>query len=430
MNRQGTLFKMNIKLLLRKKMLLFFLLAAPLLSAFVLNLKFEIEIAGYGEENLRDHIIEMEESDHAVYMGDNTAFIIKVYDASKTELSEYVLGQLTKSGMFSVCRLDAGMRTKEEIEEAVKKDAFDDRAGAILYLKEDFDTCILEENYEGAMEIFDVSDDERKELFLEELQYVFVGIRRAKEISVQMGNDGAENITTILESMEEQMPEKRIITVDGKDKVALTGEQSTQKSQIGWAMAIITLGFLFCGVFVAHTVIEEQNNRVYTRILLTKMDEKGYLLSKFLVTIVIAVLQTAVLGIFIFAVKSMDFGIPKISFLLLIFCLGLIFSTLAFLLGILLGDVMSANYAVFTVWSVSALLAGLYFPMDGTSQTIKTLSALMPQNWFMKVTELLLTGDKGAYSMLLYITVAYLVVIVSVGAVGLKVNGGEPAAIA
>ena len=83
---------------------------------------------------------------------------------------------------------------------------------------------------------------------------------------------------------------------------------------------------------------------------------------------------------------------------------------------------MSANYAVFTLWSISALLAGLYFPLDSTSTVLKSISYLMPQRWFMKAAELLLVGDKSAYSMILYITVAYLILIVSIGGIGLKIK--------
>ena len=159
--------------------------------------------------------------------------------------------------------------------------------------------------------------------------------------------------------------------------------------------------------------------------MLTKIGAKTYFFSKFVVVVLICFLQTLVLAMGLFAGKNMDFGIPKLDFLLVIFLLGLIFSTLSFLVGILLGDVMNSNYAVFAIWSISALLAGLYFPLDDTSLTLKTLSYLMPQRWFMNVSKMLLTGDKGAYSVLLYVTVAYLIVIISVGSVGLKMQKTE-----
>ena len=43
----------------------------------------------------------------------------------------------------------------------------------------------------------------------------------------------------------------------------------------------------------------------------------------------------------------------------------------------------------------------------------------------MDASELLLVGDKSAYSMVLCVTVAYLCVIISVGGAGLKIKRYE-----
>ena len=136
-------------------------------------------------------------------------------------------------------------------------------------------------------------------------------------------------------------------------------------------------------------------------------------------------MQTLVLAVCLSVIPGLDVGMSTPSFLVIIFLLGLIFSTLSLLLGVILGDVMSSNYAAFAIWSISALLAGLYFPLDDTTKALKTLSYLMPQRWFMDASELLLVGDKSAYSMILCVTVAYLIVIVSVGGVGLKIKKCE-----
>ena len=86
---------------------------------------------------------------------------------------------------------------------------------------------------------------------------------------------------------------------------------------------------------------------------------------------------------------------------------------------------MGANYAAFAIWIVSALLAGLYFPIEGSSKVIKAMSYLMPQRWFLKGTEMLLVGDTSAYAMIGCITIAYLVIILCIGAVGLKMKESE-----
>ncbi|MBP3489564.1 MAG: ABC transporter permease [Roseburia sp.] len=415
-----TLLKMNIRLLLRNKGFLFFLCITPIVSTVILGLKTGDSV--YFEEEARSRILELENvTERAVYAGDTTAFLVKVYDASGTGLSEYVLEELTASGMYSVCRADAGGMTEEAVTEQAKKDAFDDRAGVLLYLKPDFDRGVLEGNLEEALLTYTVAEDERLELLEEELTEE---LSQLHSLSASTGMD-AEEITEFLKEMEEQLPKKEVVSLSGKKDIALTAEQTACRDRIGYAFAIITLGFLFCGVCVAHTVIEEQENKVYTRIMLSGIGRKTYLGAKLVMALMISVLQTVILGICLFVAGNTDFGMNQFAFLLLIFLLGLIFSTASLGMGILLGDVMSSNYAVFALWSISALLAGLYFPLDSTSAVLKSISYLMPQKWFLRAAELLFVGDKSVYSMVICITVAYLIVILSVSGVGLKIRRAD-----
>ena len=115
----------------------------------------------------------------------------------------------------------------------------------------------------------------------------------------------------------------------------------------------------------------------------------------------------------------------RISFLVIIFLLGVIFSSISLLLGILLGNVMSANVAAFTLWSMSSLLAGLYFPLDSTTKAVKTLSYMMPQKWFMDATELLMVKDNSVYFMIICVTIAYMIITLSLGSVGIKYKNYE-----
>lgn len=415
-----SLVKMSLKLLLRNKGFLFFLLVTPALSALILSIKMDHTV--YGDST--DKAVVLELNDHtekAVYVGDTSACIIKVYDASKSELSDFVLNQIAANGMFSVCRADVRGMSEENALADAKKDAYDDRVGMILYLKEDFDKAILEGKWEDGVQLYVVSEDERKELFITEFTDL---LARIKKVQALVGDDIIVMLET-LTKIQDNLPEKKVVSFVGKEEVALTKEQVNQRTQIGYAFAFITLGFLFCGVCVAHSVIEEQNNKVFTRVMLTKLSRRDYFISKFVVAFVISVMQTLVLAVCLSVISGLDVGMSTPSFLVIIFLLGLIFSTLSLLLGVILGDVMSSNYAAFAIWSISALLAGLYFPLDDTTKALKTLSYLMPQRWFMDASELLLVGDKSAYSMILCVTVAYLIVIVSVGGVGLKIKKCE-----
>lgn len=414
------LVKMSLKLLLRNKGFLFFLIVTPILSTVILSIKMDHTV--YSDNSDKELVMELSDyAEKAVYVGDTSACIIKVYDASNSELSEYVLNQMAGTGLFSVCRADVSGLTEEEIDAAAKRDAFDDRAGMLLYLKDDFDGAVLSGNWEQGIKLYAVSEDERQEIFVTELTEL---LGRIKQVQTIVGDD----VTVMLEMLteiEDELPKKEVVNFAGKEAIELTEKQINQKTQIGYAFAIITLGFLFCGVCVAHSVIEEQNNKVFTRVLLTKLSGRDYFISKFAVAIVISLMQTIVLAVCLSFIPGLDVGMSMISFLFIIFLLGLIFGTLSLLIGVILGDVMSSNYAVFAIWSISALLAGLYFPLDDTTKALKTLSYLMPQRWFMDASELLLVGNKSAYSVVLCVTVAYLIVIISVGGVGLKIKRYE-----
>lgn len=415
-----SLVKMGLKLLFRNKGFMFFLLATPILSVFILGVKMEHTI--YLDESDKKEVLELKDyTKKAVYKGDTSACIIKVYDASNSELSEYVLGQMAASGMFSVCRADVSKLTEEEVEKVAKKDAFDDRAGLLLYLKEDFDEAVLEGAWEQGIKLYAVSEDARQKFFITEFTDL---LARVKQIQTAADNDIASILKT-LTGIQEHLPQKKVVSLAGRNEIVLTEKQVNQRAQIGYAFAFITLGFLFCGVCVAHSVIEEQNNKVFTRVMLTKIKSREYFISKFVLVLVISVVQTLILAVCLTLIPQLDVGIGILSFLMVIFLLGLIFSTLSLLLGVVLGDVMSSNYAVFAIWSISALLAGLYFPLNDTTEALKAISYLMPQRWFMDASERLLTGDKSAYSMLLCVTAAYLIAILSVGGVGLKIKKYE-----
>lgn len=415
------LLKINGKLLLRNKGFLFFLLITPIVSVIIMNL--HVNLSFYEEEQKEREIQELSGEDKVVYLNNWSDYAVKVYDGAGTELSEYVLEKMADSGMFSIYRMDAGDMTEAEVQKQAEQDAMNDRMGTILYVKTDFDENVMKGNWEEAFLFYQVSEDERWELWEDSFSGELSAIYQAAQ-----GTGGSKaQVLTVLQGIRENLPEQEIISLEGKDSVTLSAEQSSKKGLAGYAYAIITLGFLFCGVCIAYTVIEERENKVYTRIMLSKVGRYEYLLSKLVMSVLISVLQTMVMAVCMFVAGNTDFGISKPDFLLFIFLLGLMFSLLSMCVGILIGDVMGANYAVFAVWSISALLAGLYFPIDTASGAIKAISYLMPQRWFLKGTEMLMVGDKSAYSMVACVTCAYLIVILSVGVVGLKLKESDGA---
>ena len=90
-----TILKTTLKLLFRNKGFWFFLIVTPMLSIIMLNVKVADStyfLAGHDD----DSIMELENTDEKVayYNNGNGMLIIKVYDASGSDLSEYFLKSL------------------------------------------------------------------------------------------------------------------------------------------------------------------------------------------------------------------------------------------------------------------------------------------------------------------------------------------------
>ena len=416
----GTIIRSTMRLLFRNKGFWFFILITPLLSTLVLS----THTSSLSTYELTDDtkIIELEqESKKVAYHGGKGKYVVKVYDASESYLSEYMLNKITQSGIVLVCRAKTPQMTKAEADKRVKIDGFEDRMGSVIYLSKDFDEKILSGDIKNALVVYDLSDDERDEILSNEIKLAFSQIHMA---AAQTSGDTA-SILSLLSKMDESIPSKTVKTISKKDSVDLTNEQEDQKVMLGYAFAFLTLGYVFGGIFIAHTVIRERQDMVLTRLRLTNLSDARYFSGKLISGGIVSFMMTVIMGGCTFILDSERFGISRLSFIIMIFLLGLIFCTISLMIGILLGNAMSANIAAFTLWSMSSMLAGLYFPLDSTTDAVKTLSYMMPQRWFMNGTEKMLVGDNKVFLLLLGVTVSYLIIALGIGSIGIKYRNNE-----
>ena len=412
------IIKTTCKILFRNPGFWFFLLITPILSTVVLRLQ-QKNLGAYEVTN--DHeIVELDKAEGKVaYYGGKGKFVVKVYDAAQTELSEYLLDKLTASGAFLVCRVKAPQMTKADADARTEIDGYDDRMGAALYLGKTFDEEAVAGDLQDGMVVYLLSEDERKELFDNELHMIIGQIRTASDTV------GSERAVGYLREMGKKLPEMKVVSFAGVNSRNLTNEQLDQKALMGYAFAILTMGFVFGGIFVAHTVISEQKDMVLTRIRLSNITPREYYTAKFLCGGIVSAMLTAVMGVCTLMISTDKLGMGRASFLAMFFLLGLIFSSISLLLGILLGNIFSANVAAFTLWSMSSLLSGLYFPLDSTTRAVKTISYMMPQKWFMDATEMLMVRDNKVYFMLFCVTIAYMIITFSLGSVGIRFRNSD-----
>ena len=267
-----TLVKSSIKLLIRTKIIWLFIVLMPILSTVIL--KSNTTYIAYMDEVKR--LIELDDADEKVaYNGEKGDYVVKVYDASNSEMSNYLLDRLANSGMFILCRVDL---SKEEVtDDFMKKhidfDGHEDRMGAALYIPADFDKNVMVGECSEALTLYELSDDARTEAFINEINLQLSRMHTATNYILEAYSEAdseAEEIVEILKNADERSPEKEIVSVSGSNARHLTEEQTNQKAQMGYAFAFLTLGFVFAGFFVANGAIKEQKNGVFTRVFLSR----------------------------------------------------------------------------------------------------------------------------------------------------------------
>ncbi|MBO4883345.1 MAG: ABC transporter permease, partial [Lachnospiraceae bacterium] len=238
-----------------------------------------------------------------------------------------------------------------------------------------------------------------------------------------MGN--GEDVIRNLDALHDLLPAKETVMTDAKGGRTLTDRQLDQKALTGYAFAFLTLGFVFGGALIAYSVIRERKDMVLTRVKLTLLTDSQYFAAKFLCGGIVSFIYAVVTSLITLTIDQDKLGMSRIGFFSMIFLLGLIFCSISLMIGILFDDVMSASVSAFILWTLSSLLSGLYFSLDAAGEAIKTMSYLMPSKWFLDATELMMLGDNKVYFMILCVTVAYLIVTLGLGSIGIKIRNHE-----
>lgn len=426
-----TMIRSSIKLLFRAKAFWFFLLIVPFLATLMLKSKMDSSMAyvtGF-EQKVQD----LSNADEKVaYFGGKGEYLLKVYDASDSELSSYLLDKVAKTGMILAIRADVtnevknGVLDKSFIEERLAFDGEEDRMGAVLVIAPDFDDLVLSGRANEAIDLYALSDDERTKAVEGTLSLQLSRMESFKNfVSVSGDKETANDLLELLKEADENLPKKEIVSISGSGKETLTKEQTNLKTNIGYSFVFLTLAYVFCGIFVAYNAITEQKNGVTVRVDLSGTSQAAYFLAKFVTVVVTTVLVTAFAVLYGFIMGVSDFGMERVKYYALVFLMGLIFGSVSMLIGILAGDVMSSTIAAFTIWCMSSMLSGMYFPIKYTTVGLKILSYAMPQKWFITAVEMIFVKDNNVFVMIICVTVAYILAILSIGALGLKMKRTE-----
>jgi ABC-2 type transport system permease protein len=404
---------MNMRLLLRNKGYLVLLVILPIVAVLMLN------TSGSGVLMEKDAyaVQELDKDTAQILTIANSKMNVKVYDSSNTEFSDYLIDELAKTGSFEIYRYRSGTMDIDTAREKALASANRNVIGAVIYIPASFEEDILSGSDSRAV-VFEATGDGRIQLLEENFDTFLKNLYNYAAVTGYQ----KEELLSLLHTFAGQELKKNTVSVEVGDALNLSNQQQDRSSSIGYSLAFLSIAFLFSGVFIAATIVDERNNRVYNRFMLSPISMMWYGLVKLALIVMTNLLQTGIIAVAVKLIVKTDFGISYPDYLFLVFCLGLIFNLFSVVIGVITNNVLDSSYIVFLVWCLSCLLAGLYFPLDAASSWWTKVSLLMPQRWVVKTGEMLMAGRSDAFRIFIPVVIGYLFIIMSVGFMGITIR--------
>lgn len=414
-----TMLKMNLKLLIRNKGYLCFLIILPIVAILTLNIPNDTGYESNGDVSYE--VKEINNIDEQLIKTHNTQLSIKVYDSSNSYISDYILNELAGFGSYQVYRYKADNLSEEEAKENALETFNKNNIGAAIYISDNLEKELLKNENTKDIKVYEGADDERISMLKNDLNSLIKNLYTYSALS--KGNE--EDFKTLIKESESKRLTSEETKINVGDSLSLSAKNKSQESNIGWSMSVLSLMFLFSGVFISSIIIKERQNKVYTRSLLSNMNIFNYGLVKVCLCIITVIIQVIFMGIGIKLFVKSDFGISFASYMIFAFCLGLIFILFSIVVGIVSNSVLTSNYTAFFVWCMTNILSGTYFDIEGVSIWWQRIAYLMPQRWIMKCSEMIMAGKNNVFLILAVMTFSFIIVIICVGAVSFKIRRSE-----
>lgn len=403
-----TMTKSNLKLLLRNIGFIICLIALPFGASALLMVQ---QDAGY-EGAIGSTVGEIEADTSIIDAAHTNIFVI---DAAQDDASEMLLQSMISGNLFSVYRYKTEPLERSKIDELAKNYYECSTVTAVVYLGEDFSESIIKGTKPEIL-VIEGRDDSRIEMVKGKIN---------SGVSIMMScaaNASSERqFLNMSEDVFENLPTAGSVTVGGDDG-ELTIKQINQRSNMGYAIAVLSMAFLLTGAFVANLIVNERENKSILRIEMSGTSMGTYVLSKAFTGILVALIQTAVTAVATALLIGTDVGIPFVAFILFIGMMGVIFNLLCVVTGMYCKNITVVSFVAFGVWMFTNLLAGVYFNFVTFPDWWEKAALLTPQKWVMLCTEMIMKNQNGAYATFFTAAAGFLLLIITAGFIGTKVS--------
>ena len=371
--------KTSGKVIIRSKGFIVFGLLLPLFATFLINVWYR-----YPYRDTVEEMCDLKNVDQQIaYDVDFHRFPVKIYDTLMNDESTAICRSLDSAGMFQIFRADATELSDSEIDSSISRSTANDRISAIVVLREDV----------SATELYSLGEDPRFELFKTALE-------------------------SELAAPGEALAAPSILLVSGD------GEEVDYKrtNNFAYSLAFGCLAFVFGGILILSTVLNEKSDKVYSRILLTSADKRSYFLSKALLSLALTLEQVTVMTVTFALFVHKDIGVTTFQYFFIMLTVGIVFDLISLVGGLFFHSIAAGAIFSFSIFAFSNLISGTYFDIADASEVFKKTALLMPQRWAMFSVTRFLNGDSSGYPLMLCVTAAYLVIIFVVGTIGLRLR--------
>lgn len=390
------MLKSNIKLILRNKASIFLIFLVPLASTLLLMIPIK-----------RDSMLS-----------DLPKLNIVVFDSSSDSLSEEIINELKNNSSYRVTvQYNIAKDVNSAGKEAVNSANRSVNTG-FVYISPKFYDSVMYGNTDNLITVFTTGTDNRIKLLNADINMMMSRFCTYAKVS----GGSRQTFQELMKTAASDKTSGKSVTVFFSGNKVLKSVQQSKLSNFNYFVAIMTFTLMFSGNFISAIFIQEKNNKVLKRITITKSSLFNYGMVKFLIALIILIVQVCMIVIGIKLFVNVDTGMNLKQIALLIFCLGLMFNTLSITLGASFQSLSTANYLAFFIAVISALMAGLYFPLDYTPKWMQNFSLLMPQRWVSKTAEQMILGNHSSVILFGLIVAAYVILFLSIGFLGLKLN--------
>jgi len=389
------MLKANLKLVFRNKASIFLLLLIPLASVLILKVpdqRADLE-SGLNKMNVR------------------------ILDNSSSFLSKELIDVLKSNGAFEVTVDEEKTKDLDSVREKALDIANRSTTNGIIYIPSDFSEAVIKGNTNNLINIFSTGSDDRVKLLESNINRILLRFDTYSE----MAKGDKEVFQQLMKRAEQDKTNRESIALFSEQK-ALKPAEKYKVFNFGYLVAIMSITLMFSGNFVSSIFIEEKNNRVLKRISCTKCSMFNYGIVKAVVALAALIIQIAMIIVGIKLFVRVDVGISLMGIAALVLGLGLIFNSLSIALGAVFENLSTANYLAFFIVTISALMSGLYFPLDITPEWMQNASLLMPQRWVVKTAEQMILGYSDCLPLFGAIVIAYMILFAALGFLGLKFN--------